>query len=454
MTPLSTHLRGMRSLAGGCILKPAGVLLLSTSSVLLCGCTEPAGSLTEPVAASAPTSASAPTESAPAAAPANVSEPAASEFQYVAPALTADELRAGWISLFDGSSLFGWDVPTVSNWHVADGCIVVDSGEKSLLLTPFRLDDFEFRCDFHVAQGGNSGVFLRTAETVTDPATDTYELNICDSHPTHKTGSLVARHAAQNVPAVEGAWHTFRVLCEGPRLQVWLDEKPIVDFTDSSSAVLLSGRLGLQMNAGRAAFRNVYLRPINGRELFDGQTTEGWRLVPGSKSRFDVVDKALHVTNGPGFLETTDIFGNFILHVEARTNGEALNSGIFFRAMPGTEAAPSHGYEMQIQNGFRNNDRRQPADFGTGAIFRRVPARYVVASDREWFTQTLIAQDDRFASWVNGFQVVNWQDTRPADQNPRQGKRLEPGHLSLQGHDPTTDLDFRSIRIHPLRSAP
>ena len=52
------------------------------------------------------------------------------------------------------------------------------------------------------------------------------------------------------------------------------------------------------------------------------------------------------------------------------------------------------------------------------------------------------------------FQVVNWQDTRPADQNPRQGKRLEPGHLSLQGHDPTTDLDFRSIRIHPLRSAP
>ncbi len=35
--------------------------------------------------------------------------------EFIAPPLTAQEIQQGWISLFDGCSLFGWDVPTVSN---------------------------------------------------------------------------------------------------------------------------------------------------------------------------------------------------------------------------------------------------------------------------------------------------------------------------------------------------
>ena len=67
--------------------------------------------------------------------------------EYVRPPLTDEEISAGWISLFDQRSLFGWDVPSVSNWRVEDGVIVVDAGEKSLLMTPFELDDFELRCE-------------------------------------------------------------------------------------------------------------------------------------------------------------------------------------------------------------------------------------------------------------------------------------------------------------------
>ena len=381
--------------------------------------------------------------------------PAAAEsVEFVAPPLSADQIREGWISLFDGRSLFGWDVPKVTNWHVEDGAIVADSGEKSLLLTPFQFDDFELRCSFQLVAGGNSGLFLRTAENAANPAKDTYELNICDSHATHRTGSLVGRFVAENVPAVEGAWHDFRVRCEGPRIQVWLDEKQIVDFTDTSDAVRLTGRLGLQMNQGRAAYRNVLIRPLNFRPLFNSKDTTGWRIVPGSKSQFTVADRLLHVSNGPGFLETTDTFGDFAMKVEARINGDGLNSGVFFRAKPGTEKAPSHGYEMQLHNAFKDGDRNKPVDSGTGAIFRRVPARYVVANDHEFLTAVLIAQGDRFASWVNGYQVVNWQDTREPNDNPREGRRLEAGHLSLQGHDPTTDLDFRSIDICPFGKFP
>lgn len=387
----------------------------------------------------------------PAAKPA--ANPSAATVEFVAPPLSDDEIRQGWISLFDGRSLFGWEVPDVSNWHVEDGTIVADSGEKSLLLTPFDLDDFELRCSFHVAAGGNSGIFLRTALNASNPATDTYELNICDSHPEYRTGSFVGRMVAENVPAVEGAWHDFRVMCEGPRIQVWLDENQIVDFTETIGVLRLTGRLGLQMNEGRAAFRNVCVRPLKFRPMFNGTDTTGWRVVPGSKSVFSVNDGLLHVANGPGFLETTETFDNFALKVEARINGNGLNSGVFFRSKEGTVDAPSHGYELQLHNGFRNGDRSQPVDSGTGAIFRRAPARYVVASDHEFLTAVLIAQQDRFATWVNGFQVVDWRDTRPPSDNPREGLRTEAGHFSLQGHDPTTDLDFRSVDVHAFRNS-
>jgi hypothetical protein len=394
---------------------------------------------------------------APKAAAPTIDAVAPAEFQFVKPNLSEDELRAGWISLFDGSTLFGWDVPSGTNWHVEDGCITADAGDISLLLTPFAFGDFEFRCDFHLAAGGNSGVFLRTAEGKTDPAKTTYELNICDSHKSHGTGSLVGRHVAEGVPAVEGAWHTFHVTCSGANIKVVLDDEQIVDFTDKSDATRSSGRIGLQMNQGRVAFKNVFLRPLTAKDLFNGKDLTGFREVPGSKGTFVVRDDVIHAESGPGFIETEATFGDFILHVEANihdakaiADGRPANSGVFFRAIAGTEKAPSHGYEMQIQHDFKGGDRAQPLDFGSGGIYRREPARYVVADNNAWFTETLIAQGNRFATFVNGYQVLDWTDERAPDENPRKGLRLEAGQLSLQGHDPTTDVDFRAIRVHEL----
>lgn len=378
-------------------------------------------------------------------------------FEFTAPALTDTELKQGWISLFDGHTLFGWDIPETANWRVEDGAIVVDDGGVCLLSTPFRFGDFEFRCDFHVAKGGNSGIFLRTADGSTNPAKDTYELNICDDHPSHGTGSLVGRHVAENVPAVEGEWHTFHVFCNGNQIRVLLDSEEIVDFTDDTENVRLAGTIGLQMNKGRSAFRNVFLKPLNTEELFNGKDLTGWRDVPGSQCRFSVKDGSIHAESGPGFLETEDTFDDFVLHVEANINDAAAirasrpaNSGVFFRALAGTEKAPSYGYEMQIQHDFKDGDRSKPLDFGSGAIYRREPARYIVADNNAWFTETLIAQGNRFATFVNGYQVLAWVDDRKPDENPRKGQRLEAGHLSLQGHDPTTDLDFKALRIHLL----
>jgi hypothetical protein len=89
-------------------------------------------------------------------------------------------------------------------------------------------------------------------------------------------------------------------------------------------------------------------------------------------------------------------------------------------------------------------------DYGTGAIYRRMPARREVAKDHEWFTLTVVAHGRHLATWVNGIQVADWMDNRPLSDNARNGCRLEAGPISLQGHDPTTNLSFRNFRIAEL----
>ena len=364
--------------------------------------------------------------------------------------LTRDELSQGWIRLFDGHTLFGWKSNSALGWSVSEGVITADSRDakdKGLLVSTTRFANYELRCDYRLEKGGNSGIFLRTAVSPTDPAVDCYELNMCDTHPDFGTASLVKRIKPAKPILGDGGWHSFGVKVDGPKISVKFDGTDVLDYTDSTEKPLTTGSIGLQMNGGKIEFRNIYLKPLEMNSLFDGQSVKGWRVVPGSKSQFEVQDGTIHATNGRGFLETETTSANFVFQFEAITNGDKLNSGIFFRAMKGTEKDPSNGYEFQIHNGFKDQDRTRPDDHGTGAIFKRVSARRVISSDRQWFAGTLIADGLHISTWVDGTQVVDWTDVRTPNENPREGSRVAAGHFSLQGHDPTTDLAFRNLRL-------
>jgi hypothetical protein len=156
----------------------------------------------------------------------------------------------------------------------------------------------------------------------------------------------------------------------------------------------------------------------------------------------------IHVEHGGGQLETDQVYGNFILQADIRTNAEDPkrhpNSGIFFRGDP---KAYWSGYESQIRNEYKDNDRAQPVDWGTGAIYNRSATRKVVPNDNEFFTKTIVAYGKHLAVWVNGYAVTDWEDTRPEDSDARKGARTGAGPISLQAHDPTTNLDFKNVRI-------
>lgn len=166
------------------------------------------------------------------------------------------------------------------------------------------------------------------------------------------------------------------------------------------------------------------------------------------KSVFSVTPEGcIHVVGGSGQLETETQYADFTMQLEVFVNGKGINSGVFFRSIPGD---PMNGYECQIQNGYLDGDRTKPQDAGTGAIFRRQNARKVVADDFTWFNMTIHADDKHMAAWVNGYQVTDWTDNRPPNPNPRRGLRLDPGTIILQGHDATTDFMFRNLKIAEL----
>ncbi len=359
--------------------------------------------------------------------------------------LSEELLQQGWISLFDGQTFFGWQKDkTKGDWKIEDGQIVVSSGPQELLCTTTRFGDYQLRVEYRASAETNSGLFLRTGVNPTDPAADCYELNIAPPDNPFPTGSLVARQKTE-VEIKEGDWNTLDVTVQGGKISVLHNGVAVLEYTDEKP--LPAGFIGLQHNSGEVAFRKILLKPQSMQPLPVGDD-KVWKQYPDMEGEFTTEDDILRVKNGPGQLETVQQAGDFVLQLEYKTHAENLNSGVFFRCIPGEK---TNGYESQIHNGRKNNDPLQPLDCGTGGIFRRQDARIVMGQDKQWVHKTLIADGPHMAAWVNGFQVSDWTDDRKPDENPRRGIRLKPGTFMLQAHDPTTDISFRNFRLNVSR---
>lgn len=356
--------------------------------------------------------------------------------------LTSEQLQDGWISLFDGETLYGWRSVSDADWRVDAGTITVSKGTPGLLRTTTQFADYELHLEFRAPKTTNSGIFLRTSPRPTRPGGDCIELNIAAPDNPFPTGSLVGQQKYTGfVP--DDDWHTYDVTVRGDTVTVVLDGDTVVTYRGEGPQG--RGFIGLQRNSGSVSFRAIRVRPLGRTSLFNGRDLAGWKTYPEMDSEFSV-DEAGHlrVKNGRGQLETTQQFADFVLQLECIVHGEGLNSGIFFRCIPGETM---NGYESQIHNGFQEGDRTSPEDCGTGGIFRRQDARRVVANDRAWFYKTIIADGPHIAAWVNGVQVSDWTDKRKPNANPRRGLRTAAGTIMIQGHDPTTDFSFRNLRV-------
>jgi len=175
------------------------------------------------------------------------------------------QAAAGWTTLFDGTSLTGWNRIGNANWTLADGAAQADQG-VGFLVTPASYTDFQLRVEFWANDDANSGVFIRCQDPQQVGAANSYEVNIYDKRPdpAFRTGAIVdvARPLAQINAG--GKWNTFEITAQGTHLTVTLNGVRTVDTNDSKFA---RGPFALQYGAGANGAGIVKFRKVEIRTL-------------------------------------------------------------------------------------------------------------------------------------------------------------------------------------------
>lgn len=346
--------------------------------------------------------------------------------------LPDNEAAEGWINLFDKETTYGWNALGDAQWKVVDGVLTCDGGSGGLLATTSQFADYELDLKMRISPESSSGVEVRASIM---------------GHPSENgTPVITISQPKDSTPD----WHAIHVTANGDSLTATVDGKAVEGLEGRRGR----GHIGIQYHGhgGKVEVSEVKLKPLNETSIFNGTDLTGWNIIPDHKSEFSVVDGALNIKNGNGQIETAGQYKDFVLQLDIFSNGDHLNSGVFYRTPVGVFWK---GYEIQVRNEWKNDDRRQPNDFGTGGNYGNQNSRMVVSSDREWWHETIVCEGNHTAVWVNGYQTSDFTDARPVseDAQGKAGYVPGPGTINLQGHDPKTDLSFKNIRIqeYPAR---
>lgn len=157
--------------------------------------------------------------------------------------------QTGWVTLFDGKNLDGFNKIGDANWRVEDGMIVADKG-NGFLVTKNEYKDYQIRAEFWVETDSNSGIFIRCTNPEKVGADTCYEVNIWDARPepSYGTGAIVNVAKVHPMPKAGGKWNTYEITAKGSSFTVVLNGQKTVDGAQDSK--LASGRIALQHGLG------------------------------------------------------------------------------------------------------------------------------------------------------------------------------------------------------------
>ncbi len=197
-------------------------------------------------------------------------------------ALSESEQKDGWRLLFDGKSFQGWrgySQPGFPQrgWSIEDGCIknAKNTGRPGSgggdIVTKELFTDFEFRFEWKIASGGNSGIKYFIKERTGARGTKMfagddgrsavgheYQLLDDDKHPDglqhgpiRQSGSLYALIAPNQAKRLRppGEFNEGRILVRGNHVEHWLNGAKILEYE--------LGGLALQEAVAKSKYASV-----------------------------------------------------------------------------------------------------------------------------------------------------------------------------------------------------
>ena len=193
--------------------------------------------------------------------------------------LTTKESADGFVHLFDGETLEGWQ-GDLKGYVVEDGMLVCKPGGN--LFTKKEYADFVFRFEFKLEPNANNGVGIRTPMEG-QPAFVGMEIQILDDTGKRYAGKLKPYQYHGSIygvaPAKQGhlkpvgEWNTEEIYCKGGRVRVTLNGTVIVDADISTIDKTIDGRphpglhnpkgyIGFLGHGSRIEFRKIRIKEL------------------------------------------------------------------------------------------------------------------------------------------------------------------------------------------------
>jgi len=184
-----------------------------------------------------------------------------------------------------------------ATWTLQDGCVAQEgaAADVRLLFGDPKWTDYEFTVEARKT-GGEEG-FLVLVRALN--AKEFYWANFGGwgnvGHALERGikgqqrwNAVTRRHNGQ---IETNRWYRVRARCEGPRVQFWLDDELVIDWTDDGRGPA-RGRAGVGTWATQTQFRNFTVKSLDGKVLHEGlpplpeiqtQVAPGWRPFGNAK---------------------------------------------------------------------------------------------------------------------------------------------------------------------------
>ncbi|MEP7110240.1 MAG: DUF1080 domain-containing protein [Ferruginibacter sp.] len=155
--------------------------------------------------------------------------------------------KADWISLFDGKSLTNWKVgANAGTFTVENGTIVAHGPVAHLFydgdINKHQFKNFEFKAEVMTTPGSNSGIYFHTAYQESGWPAKGYEVQVNNSHTDwRRTGSLYGIEDVKEVYVKDNEWFTEHIIVQGKRVLIKINDKTVVDYTETANVTRGAG---------------------------------------------------------------------------------------------------------------------------------------------------------------------------------------------------------------------
>ena len=187
----------------------------------------------------------------------------------------------GWVSLFDGKTLEGWENPfTYGTVEVKDGEIHLTANKKFFLCTKKKYADFIFEAEIQLPKGkSNSGILFRCHkqknrafgyQAECDPTSRAWSGGLYDEgrrgwlYPkkpnNSKSGDEFRAKTKGSFKRYE--FNKYRIHCVGNHIKIYLNGVLCTDYKDDKDA---EGYFGLQHHGEKGQtykFRNIRIKEL------------------------------------------------------------------------------------------------------------------------------------------------------------------------------------------------